>query len=247
MTQTELGDQVPCDKATVSRVESGQLPEEAFARACDSAFPEMQGWFWRFWKDSQTWGAVFPQSLREFAAYESEAVTLWAFEHSLVPGLLQVEEYAVAVLARHPDTTSEQAVERAAARMDRQSVLDRSKPPKFWVLMDESVLYREVAPPKVMADQMGHLATMAERVNITVQLISKRGAHVGLSGAFAVAETPDTVVAYIDHAADAMTTDSPTMVGTVCSRFDSLRTEAYRGSESLILIQEAAERWTSGE
>lgn len=244
MTQSALAELVPCDTATVSRVENGVTfpPDDAFARACSEAFGNE--WFLRFWKDSQTWGAaVFPQSLREFAAYEAEAVTLWAFEHSLIPGLLQVEAYALAVLQRHPDTTPGQAAERAAARIARQTVLDRDRPPKFWVLMDESALHREIAPAKVMAEQLGHLASVARRTNVTIQLISARGAHVGLSGAFAVAETPETTVAYVNHAADSMTTDSPATVALVCSRFDSLRTEAYRGSESLALMEEAAERW----
>jgi hypothetical protein len=248
MTQSELGDLVPCDTATVSRVENGVTfpPDDAFPHACDRAFPDMQGWFVRFWKDSQSWGsAVFPVSLREFAAYEAEAVTLWSFEHSLVPGLLQVQDYALAVLEQHPDTTPEQAAERAEARIARQAVLDRARPPRFWVLMDESALRRAVAPPKVMAEQLGHLATMALRTNVTIQLISGTSAHGGLSGAFAVAETPETTVAYIDHAADAMTTDSPATVALVCSRFDVLRTEAFRGSESLALIEEAADRWAS--
>jgi hypothetical protein len=96
-----------------------------------------------------------------------------------------------------------------------------------------------------MADQMTRLAELARRPNVTVQLIPRKGAHVGLSGAFAVAETPETTVAYVDHAADAMTTDSPAMVALLIGRFDSLRTEAFRGSESLTLIEEAAERWAS--
>ena len=66
----------------------------------------------RFWQDSQTWGAAFPAALREFAAYEADAVALWTFEHVLVPGLLQTEEYARAVLERHPHVTSEQVTER---------------------------------------------------------------------------------------------------------------------------------------
>jgi transcriptional regulator with XRE-family HTH domain len=245
LSQSDLGNLVPCDKATVSRVEAGLVtPDVAFARACDAAFPEMQGWFVRFWRDSQTWGAVFPPSLREFAAYEAEAVTLWAFEHSLVPGLLQVEDYARAVLERHPDTSLEQAAERAAARIARQAVLDRDPPPRFWVLLDEQVLHRQVAPPNVMALQMRHLAEMAARQAVAVQLIPRAPyAHAGLSGAFAVAETLETTVAYLNHAGDSMTTDSPAMVGSVCGKFDWLRTEAYRGSESLSLIQEAAERW----
>jgi transcriptional regulator with XRE-family HTH domain len=246
MTQSELADLVPCDTATVSRVENGVTfpPDDSFARACADTFGNE--WFLRFWKDSQTWGAaVFPQSLREFAAYEAEAVTLWLCEHSVLPGLLQVESYAFAVLERHPDTDSEQAAERAAARIARQSVLERDRPPRVWVLIDESAMYREVAAPKVMADQMVRLAELAKRPNITVQLIPRKGAHVGLSGAFAVVETPETTVAYIDHQADAMTTDSPATVALLCSRFDSLRTEAFRGSESLALIEQAADRWAS--
>jgi hypothetical protein len=133
---------------------------------------------------------------------------------------------------------------RAAARIARQSVLERDRPPKFWVLMDEQVLSREIGGPKVMADQMARLAEMARWPNVTVQLLSRNGAHVGLSGGFVIAETPEMTVAYVDHQADAMTTDSPVTVALLCSRFDSLRTEAYRGSESLILIEEAADRWT---
>jgi transcriptional regulator with XRE-family HTH domain len=245
MTQSELAQLVPCDTATVSRVETGVTfpPDDAFARACSATFANE--WFLRFWKDSQTWGAdAFPQSLREFAAYEAEAVTLWACEHSLVPGLLQVEDYALACLERHPDTLPEQAAERAAARIARQSVLERDRPPRFWVLVDESALHREVGGPKVMAAQMQRLAEMARWPNITVQLLSMKGAHVGLSGGFVVAETPEITVAYLDHQADAMTVDSPATVALLCSRFDSLRTEAYRGSESLMLIEEAADRWT---
>ncbi len=246
MTQSELAEMVPCDTATVSRVENGVTfpPDDAFARACSAAFGNE--WFLRFWKDSQTWGAaVFPQSLREFAAYEAEAVTLWLCEHSVLPGLLQIEPYARAVLERHPDTDSEQAAQRATARIARQTVLERSRPPRVWALIDEGALYREVAAPKVMADQMVRLAELARRPNITVQLIPRKGAHVGLSGAFAVAQTPETTVAYLDHQADAMTTDSPATVALLCSRFDSLRTEAFRGSESLALIEEAADRWAS--
>jgi len=155
----------------------------------------------------------------------------------------QAEPVARSVLERHPDNAPEQAAERAALRIARQSVLKRTHPPKVWVLIDEQVLDREVAPANVMADQMRHLAKVAGLPHVTVQLIPKKGANVGLSGAFTVAETPETTVAYLDHQADATTTDSPATVALLCSRFDSLRTEAYRGSESLNLLEEAAERW----
>ena len=175
MTLSELGDMVPVDKSTVSRIEGRYTaPDRHFSEVCASAFGNE--WFLRFWKDSQTWGAsVFPQSLREFAAYEAEAVTLWAFEHSLIPGLLQVEAYALAVLQRHPDTSPEQAAERTAARIGRQADwtgTGRRSSGSSWMSRHCT---GKIAPAKVMAEQLGHLVSVARRTNVTVQLISAPG------------------------------------------------------------------------
>lgn len=244
MTQSDLGDLVPCDKATVSRIEAGLTqPDEAFARACDSAFPQMNGWYSRFWADAQSWGAGFTPAFRDFASYEAKAVTLWGFEHIVIPGLLQTEEYARAMLERHPNVTGEQVTDRVAARMARQAVLCQENPPMFWVLLDENTLHREVGGANIMHGQLAHLAGMATRPNITVQVIPRTGAHPGLLGAFAIAETPDSRVAYLEHIADGTTTDSPAIVAQVSMRFDALRTEAFRGTESLALIENAAEEW----
>jgi transcriptional regulator with XRE-family HTH domain len=244
LSQSELGVLVPCDKSVVSRVEAGLVQaDEAFAHACDVAFPGLDGFFARFWKDCQTWGLAFPPAFREFAVYEAEAVTLWTFQHSLVPGLLQTEAYARAVLERHPNVTPAQVDERVAARMGRQAVLERAEPPVLWVLLDENVLHREVGGAAVMAEQMVHLAALAMRPCITVQVIPKAGAHVGLTGAFSMAETEDAFVAHLEHIADGMMTNSPAIVARANVRFDSLKADAYRRSESLALIEEAARRW----
>jgi hypothetical protein len=60
-----------------------------------------------------------------------------------------------------------------------------------------------------------------------------------------MAETPDSQVAYLDHIADGMTTDSPAILAQVSMRFDTLRTDAYRGVESLKMIEEMAEKWAA--
>jgi hypothetical protein len=94
-----------------------------------------------------------------------------------------------------------------------------------------------------MQEQMVHLAAIAQRPNITVQLIPREGAHVGLQGGFDMAQTPDALVAHLEHIAEGMTTDSPAIVAEASIRFDSLRADAYRRSESLALIEEMAEKW----
>lgn len=245
MSQTELGDLVPCDKATVSRVEAGLTqPDEAFARACDAAFPRMDGWFTRFYDGSRNWGEAFPPAFRPFAACEAEAVALRWFEHSLVPGLLQTEDYARAVLEKHPNSTREEIEERVAARLARQAVLHRTDPPVLWVLLDETVLHREIGGAKIMHEQLLYLADMTRRPNVTIQVISRVGAHPGLSGAFGIAEMSDQrSVVYLETAADGQTVEEPGTVADVELRWDTLRTEAFKGTESLNLIESAAEEW----
>lgn len=244
MSQVEFGDLVPCDRSVVSRVEVGLVhPDEPFARACDVAFPHMSGFFLRFWRDCQSWGVAFPAAFRDFASYEAEASTLWSLEHTLMPGLLQTEDYARAVLERQPNLTPDEVSERVTARIARQAILDRDWMPRYWVLLDESVLHREVGGPTVMRDQLMYLATMARQPNVTVQVIPGTGAHVGHQGAFAMAETHDARVIFLEHFTGGITIDSPAVVAEASMRFDALRTDAYRGIDSQAIIEKAAEEW----
>jgi DNA-binding XRE family transcriptional regulator len=244
MSQTQLGQLVPCDKSAVSRIEASLVQaDESFARACDAAFPHRDGFFLRFWRDCQTWGAAFPAAFREFAAYEGEAMTLWTCQHALVPGIFQTDAYARAVLERHPNVTDDEVTERVAARLERQSVLESQRPPIIWALLDESVLHRDVGGAKIMLDQVARLIAMAHQPNITIQIIAKNGAHVGLQGAFDMAETPDAFVVHLEHIAEGMTTDSPALVAEAILRFDSLKADACRRSESLTQMEEAVEKW----
>ena len=74
------------------------------------------------------------------------------------------------------------------ARIDRQRIFGRPKPPSFWAVIDEGVLRRRIGSAKVMQDQLVHLAEMTERPAINVHVIpAEVGAHIGLLGAFAIA------------------------------------------------------------
>lgn len=98
MTLADLGVRVPCDASTVSRIESGQLsPAERFARACDEAFPQMGGWFGRFYRASLKWDAPYPRWFEDWVDAEGRAAVIRWWEPLLVPGLLQTPEYARAL------------------------------------------------------------------------------------------------------------------------------------------------------
>ena len=105
--------------------------------------------------------------------------------------MLQTEAYARAVLSTRPNTSADEVSSLVAGRLARQAVLWREDPPApiVWVLVDEGALYRPVAPPEVMHEQLMYLAEVSERPNVTVQVIPySAGGHTGLLGACTVAD-----------------------------------------------------------
>jgi transcriptional regulator with XRE-family HTH domain len=245
MTLSNLAAMIPCAPSTVSRVESGTLaPDGHFAQVCDEAFPQVGGWFTRFYTDSRDWNTPFPAAFRPFTFYEAEASALYLFEHALLPGLFQTEAYARGVLAQHPDTTEAQVSERVAARIVRQAVLDREAPPHVWAVISESALHREVGSVKTMHEALTHVAELARRPGITVQVLTK-SVHVGLQGAFAIAEaTGATSTAYLEDASDGRVTQDSATVNGLAVRFRSLQTEAMTATTSRDLLERLAkERW----
>ena len=247
LSRDDLAARVNYSASLISMIESGhRSPSRDFAARCDEAFGT-PGTFAR--QERRLRDMPFSSGFRPFQPYENQATVLRLFEHSLIPGLLQTEAYARAVLETHPNTPAEVVEERVAARMVRQQVLDRDDPPPplLWVLLDQTVLSREIGGPKVMHDQLDHLADMARRPNITVQVIPGTGAHPGLLGAFAIAEVARfTPIVYLETAHDGQTLEDPEVGAAMTLRFDALRTEALTGSASLSLIEKLVEeRWTT--
>ena len=164
----------------------------------------------------------------------------------MVPGLLQTAEYARAILAAGPDTMEDELEQMVAARLERQAILDRPRPPVLLVVLDEAVLHRGIGPPKIMHEQMLHLADLSGRHRITIQVVPARvGAHAGLLGGFAIASAdsaPDIV--YLETSADGQVAEKPRVVAQVTRRFDTLRAVALPKDDSRDLILKVAEeRW----
>jgi transcriptional regulator with XRE-family HTH domain len=246
MTLAELGVLVPCDASTVSRIESGLLsPTERFAAACDEAFPQMGGWFTRFYNNSRTWDGPYPRWFTDWVDAETRATVLRWWEPLLVPGLLQTPEYARALFQAWQTTRDDDEVEQLiAARIDRQRIFGRVSPPSFWAMVDEGALRRRIGGAKVMRDQLVHLAEMAESPNIKVHVIpAEVGAHIGLLGAFAIAGFADDApgIVYFESPDEGETTTDPARLARVILTFDTLRSEALPRGASRDLIMKVAE------
>jgi len=158
-------------------------------------------------------------------------------------------------LLAHPDFAStpgraarmDEIDAMVGARMARQIILDKDKPPTVWAVLDEGVLRRPVGGPHVMREQLNRLADAARRPNIVIQVIAAgAGAHEGLRGAgFVIAEFTDhPSVAYQDTAVQGQIVDSAADVGSLLVLWDTIKAEALPRAASLDLIEEAAKTWT---
>ena len=237
-TLTEFGQRIGYDPGQVSRIENGKRPPtELFARMCDQAFPDRDGWFSEFYAESRTWIAT-PPWFRSWIEHEQHAATLRVWQLGVLSGLLQTEDYARAILTVEPGVTDDQVSARLAARLARHAILTRDDPPTAWFLVDEAALRRCVGSPEAMAAQLAHLAGVARLPNITIQ-VAPNTAHAGLLGGFALTER----AAYVETAVAGQVFEDAEIIAGLLTRFDTLRNEAFRGSESLTLIERMCEEW----
>jgi hypothetical protein len=227
-----------------SRIENGKRPPtENVATACDAVFPERKGWFTEYYEELRGWSEV-PAAFRDWAEFEVKAASVRDWMPGIVTGMLQTEGYARALIAVVPRTSPETAAARLASRMERQRrvLLRDDDPPAAWFVVDEMALYRKVGSAEVMAAQMRQLSVIAAMPKVTVQVLPAVTHPANASG-FVIA---DDSAAYAEHvAAGYVFTDEQT-VSAIAVRFDSLRAECYRASESLRMINRTGELWTAG-
>ena len=131
MTQEQLAQAITYSPSLIAMVENGKrAPSRDFAKRCDVEF-KTDGLFERI-LDNLIAKDVTPEWFRPWVMIEQEATAIWWYDLSLIPGLLQTEEYARAQLQ---DDDS-----KIAARMERQEILKREKPPTLVALLDERAL-----------------------------------------------------------------------------------------------------------
>lgn len=247
MSQAELGQRINFSGDMVGRVETCErAPTDVFALGCDEVFPHLDGLFTRILELARRSGGVSPKWFRPWLEIENEAASLYWWEPLLVPGLLQTTGYARAILSVEPGTSDDRLDEIVAARMDRQRILERDDPPLLRVVMDESVLYRCIGSPKIMHDQLLHLAEMSCRKNIAIQIVPAQvGAHAGFAGAFIIAGFSGAASILYIEAIEGQTVARPTLVAKAELVFDQLRTEALpQGASRDLIGRVAEERWT---
>lgn len=186
---------------------------------------------------------VPPEWFGRWVEIEAKATALWSFELAVVPGLLQAPEYARAVLraANHLADTEEMVT----ARLERQRILSKDEAPMLVVLMDQSVLQRNIGGADVMCGQLTHLAEMAQHDNVVIQIVPLMATVcAGFLGGFVIANFDGgNDVAYVDNQLSGEVVEQAECVVRLRRMFEVFRADALPRQETVELIIRAAERW----
>lgn len=180
---------------------------------------------------------AYPSWFLPYVELERKATTILSFQSQIMPGLLQTEEYARAMLTPwRPDNLDD----LVAARMTRQAVFDRDEPPHTWFILDEQVLRRGIGGPVVMRTQLERLLSAGQHPRCVVQVIPEEViAHPGLAGPFTMmsfnqeGETdPPNDVLYVEGFSRGRTALDPIEVSEGARVYDLLRSYALSPEKS---------------
>ncbi|WP_448316463.1 helix-turn-helix domain-containing protein [Streptomyces sp. CO7] len=190
LTQQGLAEAIGYSLEQVASVERGRRPAKgAFTDAAERVLCA-EGALRVLQEDVDR--AKLPLFFRDFAVLESEAVSRFSYDPMLVPGLLQTEEYARALLEAHYPPLEDEAIEQhLSARLARQALLHRTKPcVVFAFILEESSLHRLVGGTAVMRGQLTRLQECARLRNVEIQVMpTRRAAHSGVNGQMVLLET----------------------------------------------------------
>ena len=221
----------------ISRVENGkQLPSDALVEALD-AFFETDGLFAELLEMCR--GTLIADYSRAVVAREPEAERIQVFTSSLIPGLLQTEDYARELFRTGlPGASEDELEERVAVRMRRRSVFRREAPPFYWAVFDEAALRRPVDGTRCMRDQLLHVLQLMDHPHIAVQVLPfGQGAHSMLGGGLTLmALRSGEMLGLVESFANGEAVAAPRRLAELSQLMDSARSLALSEAETRLLI-----------
>ncbi|MGW0958927.1 helix-turn-helix domain-containing protein [Streptomyces gelaticus] len=238
LKQTQLGDIIFCTGSLIGQIETTKkVPTRDFSERVDAAL-NTGGVF------SRLIGLVLhtqlPSWFQPYAEMEAKAAYISTFQSQVVYGLLQTQEYARAVLATGMPNDLENQV---AARIERQRILKRERPPLAWAILDEAVLHRPIGGNEVMRRQLLRLLEFADHRWMRVQVLPfTAGEHASLDGAFNLLRFDnDPDIVYTEDIVSGHMTACPDTVREAALRYAHLQAAALSVEDSAALITRVME------
>ncbi|MFC4564712.1 Scr1 family TA system antitoxin-like transcriptional regulator [Nocardiopsis mangrovi] len=243
ISQTQLAKSIPMAQSTVSGVESGNKTVKLKQAERLDAVLKGDGNLVRLWRSLQD-GHLVPDWYRKVPEMERRAVEIHDYHPLLVPGILQTQGYASAVIRVADRTALTAEVEaQARARSKRQAVLLKDDPPFLRVVLDQTVLYRLLGTPETMKEQLDYLREVStwERAEILI-IPHPTWNHPGLDGGFRLLKVPEAgMVLYQEASAIGGVVVARETVEEHVSLWGDLRAIALPPDSSRSLIEKARE------
>ncbi|MCI3269758.1 helix-turn-helix domain-containing protein [Streptomyces cylindrosporus] len=186
---------------------------------------------------------IYSKEFLQYLALESSASIIRNFNPLVVPGLLQTEEYARAVMSSYSQGMSEELMDRyIEGRLARQDLLQGDEGSQLFFVIDESVVRRQVGGRGVMRTQLERLAELAAGPRVSIQILPfSVGAHPGMQGPFTLfefeaEEMPDSI--YLENPrGDSYLSNSPEETGRYLESFWELEDAAVKDDVDTLLLR----------
>ncbi|MFD7770779.1 helix-turn-helix domain-containing protein [Streptomyces sp. NPDC059787] len=240
LTQQQLADRAIMTRSHIAHIEAGRrVPSKEDARRLDGAL-NTGNVLSSFLPERDVAVADYFEAARQL---EQQAVMIRESAVTFVPGVLQTERYASAVLSTtFPPLSDEERDKRLVTRLDRARILDDPVTPTFWALLDEGLLYRVVGGRDVMAEQLTHLVRLVENSRVRVHVMPRgTGAYPVMQGMLSLMWFEDQPpVAYSEGVHVAKVHDVPAVVEQLQGAYHLALSDALPLRESLALLKATA-------
>jgi transcriptional regulator with XRE-family HTH domain len=238
-TQTETGEKIGYSGSYVSDIERGaRIPTREIALACDRVFGTPST-FERLQEIVKR--AAYPSFFAPVLPFEQEAVRIHGWALGAVPGLAQTERYARSVVQAGRPQDDEATIERiVTARLERQTILSRDKPPVLWYVLHEAVLRHQIGDLDTMAEQLDKLIKMAPLPGTVLQVLPFTAYdHAGVEGPITIYERPSApAVGYTECHRGGRIVEDVDEVADLLMVIGMLRAAALSPRDSLALMKE---------
>ncbi|MEU7166990.1 helix-turn-helix transcriptional regulator [Streptomyces morookaense] len=238
LTQRELADRMCVHEETIASIEQGRralLPD--FAEQLDRIL-DTRGVLTVLLKHLPE-REKYPVWAQAYMDLEQEAEALSWYESTVIPGLLQTEEYARATFRSTVPALSDEKIElRVTARMERRAVLQRTPPVTASFVISEAAVRSRLGGSRVMHEQIRHLRACADLTGVSIQIMPlDRETHAALDGPFTVLETPEhRLLAYMEVHRGSQLISDPEEVSILARKYGMLRTQALNVEETKGLL-----------
>jgi len=258
LTRDDVASRLEWHPTKVTRIETGQWtrlnprdvrdlldiygvddPEQREALVQLARESRQKGWW-------HSYGDVLPSEYSHFIGLEAEAASVRTYQQVLVPGLLQTEDYARAVIrAFRPHDDAEGTDRRVAVRHQRQQRVTEDRSLQLSAVLGEGVVHQLVGDRAITAAQLRFLAGTNDLPNVMIQVLPyTAGAHGAMIGSFEILGFPEPIdpdVVYLENMASALFLEEPEDINRYVQVFDYLRATALSPQATSDMLAAAAE------